>query len=649
VPDPYTSAYKTVAAILDKYLNELVGKNKPTHSEDDNLRVVMMFDESHYLLQDVVMNKERKTTGKDKGVKYSALLFRLIRIWLSKKQKGVRIVGIFTGTSGSLRNFHHLDPKPSETTDSCGFRDEYKFYPCGEQVFEEFYSLTTLGCLRFAKGPHEDGSLSRYVPNEYLQAIPYGRPLFVKMQAKDKLTAKLLQTVCRRMLMVTSSEWTLDDDRTAWMSILGTRFQIGQTSMDISSSLVAGGYANWVDVSAENTATICFGPDPVCAYLARGLMDEDWSIDLPTWGESVMTVQGRQKKWWVQKASDLFGKGLVRPEKGDFGEVMVAMFLILCCDEERKMLNHKKDNSGEVFITKYQTFSVQLDLVIARWANGGRRNASVSEILVAGEVLEQEAQSVAFFSISAIQVCRNYLRIYDHDWSALADQDFLENLYQAGVGFYTFPGCSTIDMVFALKCHCEDGQKEAVFYPMVVSVKARAAFGPGDVTKALKKMQQKAADAGWESGLCLLFLLGPDQSNKNKEQRLEAGAIKEMKRKKVACRVVYMPRDDEFEVYRSFTGTVDIKERPELLASHSFVRYHIPKTTTNKEDPSRKNQPPDFWRQCLRRRPYHESQDKNLILMEELAGVVVSDKSEICDEQKLKRELNQKQHKKRKK
>jgi hypothetical protein len=120
-------------------------------------------------------------------------------------------------------------------------------------------------------------------------------------------------------------------------------------------------------------------------------------------------------------------------------------------------------------------------------------------------------------------------------------------------------------------------------------------------------------------------------------------------KEKVACRVVYMPRDDEFEVYRSFTGTVNVKERPELLASHSFVRYHVPKMTTNKEDPSRKNHPPDFWRQCLRPRPYHKSTDKNLILTEELAGVVVSDKSEICDEQKLKRQLNQKQHKKQKK
>jgi hypothetical protein len=514
--------------------------------------------------------------------------------------------------------------------------------------------LTTLGCLSYndeilvAKGPHEDSSSSRYTPNEYLQAIPYGRPLFVKMQAKGKLTAKSLQTVCRRMLMVTSSDWTLDDDRTAWMSILGTRFQMGQTSMDISSALVAGGYANLVDVSAENTATICFGPDPVCAYLAMGLMDEDWSINLPNGGESVIPVQGRQKKWWVQQASDLFGKGLVRPEKGDFGEVMVAMFLILCCDEERKMLNQEKDDSKEAFVTKYQTFSVRLDLVIARWANGGRRNASVSGIFVPGEVNEQEAQRVVSFSISAIQVCRNYLRIYDHDWSALADQGFLENLYQAGVGFYTFPGCSTIDMVFALKCHDKNGKNEAVFYPMVVSVKARAAFGPGDVTKALKQMQQKAAHAGWKSGLCLLFLLGPDPSDKNKEQRLEAEAIDEMK-EKVACRVVYMPRDDEFEVYRSFTGTVNVKERPELLASHSFVRYHVPKTTTNKEDPSRKNHPPDFWRHCLRRRPYHKSPDKNLILMEELAGVVVSNKSEIYDEQKFKTQSSQKHHKKRKK
>jgi hypothetical protein len=41
-----------------------------------------------------------------------------------------------------------------------------------------------------------------------------------------------------------------------------------------------------------------------------------------------------------------------------------------------------------------------------------------------------------------IQFCRDYTL---SPWSGLADQVFLENLYNAGTAFYTYPGCELID------------------------------------------------------------------------------------------------------------------------------------------------------------------------------------------------------------
>eukprot|EP00980_Cylindrotheca_fusiformis_P005700 scaffold1190_cov69-Cylindrotheca_fusiformis.AAC.7 len=299
--------------------------------------------------------------------------------------------------------------------------------------------------------------------------------------------------IVERMLLIRDDKnWEMEGSKKdSWMSILGTRVQMGQTSIDISSSIVAGGYANLVNVT-KDTAQISFPPDPVCARLAMRLMDPDWNHDRTArgmdkskdpsetkatgmdqdWDPSKTKAAGMPKDWWVKKAKILFSEGLCVPEKGDCGEVMVALYFLFCADEERKAM---KDD--------YRTFSVRLDSWLDRLEHGGHH----SPAWVNFSERREEHKNVPMFG--AIQVCRNYLRAFDTGWKELGNGSFLETMYKSGVGFYVFPGCKTIDLVFPLK------MADAKFAPLVVSVKSRAYFSPKDVELELARMEAKAVEA----------------------------------------------------------------------------------------------------------------------------------------------------------
>ena len=160
---------------------------------------------------------------------------------------------------------------------------------------------------------------------------------------------------------------------------------MGQTLLDISSTVVASGYANLVGVS-ENTARICFAPHLVCARLAMCFMDERWRHT-----PKGIELKGKSKTWWVEKAKKLFLEGLCTPEKGDFAKVMVGLYFLFCADEER----HVAKND-------YLTFSVPFN----RWV----------ERLVGEDLREEKPTDSSGVWFSAIQICRNYLSSFDENW-----------------------------------------------------------------------------------------------------------------------------------------------------------------------------------------------------------------------------------------
>ncbi|CAJ1963944.1 unnamed protein product [Cylindrotheca closterium] len=272
---------------------------------------------------------------------------------------------------------------------------------------------------------------------EYSVVVPRGRPLFAAVSEQE---LKAGESIIVQRIVQDASPSAFKNTATAWLSVLGTRVQMGQTTFAAASGLVSRSYANLVSVSPatvdgndKQSAKICFPPDPVCARLAMCLMDDSWSMAL----SKDTTLNGRPKVWWVQKMKDLFSDHFCSPEKGDFGEVMVALCFLFCADIVRGSLKDNKD---------YTTFSVPLNDWIKCLINRGRSGDDGDN---GDDMMTQNNDCQVHFS--AIQVCRNYARAYDDSWSLLQNEVFVENMYKTGVGFYVFAGCSVIDVVFALQ------------------------------------------------------------------------------------------------------------------------------------------------------------------------------------------------------
>ena len=161
-----TDGTKNFLAAVEKIfpkLNELLNGD-----EKAGQRLVLMFDEAHYLLAPY--------TFPESGRRFPALCFRVVRRWICLK-RNTQIVAVFTGTSTKLRNFKILDDLEDKVTDSRDARVKLddEFYDRGMKEFEAFYMTTTIGSLG-----KEPGSTMSY-NSEYSEAVPFGRPLFAAM------------------------------------------------------------------------------------------------------------------------------------------------------------------------------------------------------------------------------------------------------------------------------------------------------------------------------------------------------------------------------------------------------------------------------------------------------------------------------------
>jgi hypothetical protein len=113
----------------------------------------------------------------------------------------------------------------------------------------------------------------------------------------DQVLKGKMETILKRLLLDTGKkefDWT--KHRESWFSVLATRVQMGSTSLDVASNLVAKGYANLTGVTS-NFATFVFMPEPVCARLAMCMMDENWSL---------ASLKGQDKQWWSAAVKTLY-------------------------------------------------------------------------------------------------------------------------------------------------------------------------------------------------------------------------------------------------------------------------------------------------------------------------------------------------------
>jgi hypothetical protein len=272
----------------------------------------------------------------------------------------------------------------------------------------------------------------------------------------------------------------------------------------------------------------------------------------------------------------IYTRGLCQPEKGDFGEVMVALYFLLCGDILRKFRN--------THTIEYETFSVSLHDWLFLLQSGGRigglqsgskkeesHEQEQSTRVTRGNKAAQSGDHVCqLATVSFIQVCHNYLRSCGPDWEGIEDESFLEYLYESGTAFYVFPGCNTIDLVAPIKIQESTLCKHA---PLVVSIKSHYYFSPKEARTECARMEEKATDAGIKSALCLLVVFGSPVNSNDGELALDPkAAVSELCAGKVVSKVLRIPTADAFGLSSAFAELMSHDELAEVFASHSFIR-----------------------------------------------------------------------------
>ena len=483
------------------------------------------------------------------------------------------MIGVFSGTSSAIVNYT-VKTDLSKDEDLQGEKpsrdaDENIFYSRGVKSFKPFFTLTTMAVLK-PENKNENQS-------EYEKSIHYGRPLFAIMQSNGELEEKM-ETILRRLLLSTGKQgfgWTEHPE--SWLSVLATRVQMGSTNINVVSDLVAKGYANLTGVTS-NFATFVYMPDPVCARLAMCLMDEKWSLS---------ENKGKSKKWWSEAFKTLYSTGLCLPDKGSVGEVLTALYFLFCADECRKTI---------VGNSKYNTFSVPLEdwinslLLIeetpgiqeSRSEPAGTQKSSaesadkqesssdpadsresISE--TKGDATKQNSTTIR---VNFIQVCRDYTR---SPWSGLADQGFLKNLYNAGTAFYTYPGCELID--FVAPTVITTPNKSPTYGSVLVSIKSRLYFPPGDAARECDKIKNKANTLKLKSTLCVVFVFGQtSESDDNHYTCISSDVVGKLKKGENVPIVLRLPLEDRFGFSKILLEMTAVTQQSEILSSHSFLR-----------------------------------------------------------------------------
>ncbi|CAJ1970323.1 unnamed protein product, partial [Cylindrotheca closterium] len=406
-------AATAVLEFLNSFYHKLVAEASNQHNNEKT--IFLCFDEAQVYL-------ESQRFDNDKGaenVKHPAFLFRCIWLWLRQKKRRQEVIGCFSGMLATLASFRlEADPQLSvpSSRDFMPSGKQYNFYDKGAKMFPIFLQTTTMGCLA-GRNLEGDKELGKHT-TEYRHAIRHGQPLFELMEENGDLARNEGSVVRQMLLYGLGNHWIVGKESLkACLSILGTRVRMGQTSFPVASDMVGYGYANLTHATSTD-AIICYMPDPVCGCLAMQLMDPEWALG---------DIKGRPSSWWLRKMKEIFSQGLLcRPEKGDFGEIMVALYFLVCADVLQRRDNHNHTTfsvSLEDWIEQLKTGGLErrqghrsnVDILpkrkskrlLAAKSHGSRQKMTAEKVdETMAEAYEVEVEA----SISFIQVCRNYLR-----------------------------------------------------------------------------------------------------------------------------------------------------------------------------------------------------------------------------------------------
>jgi hypothetical protein len=261
---------------------------------------------------------------------------------------------------------------------------------------------------------------------------------------------------------------------------------------------------------------------------------------------------------------------MVRPDKGDAGEIFAAFYILYCGDYLRKLINNKNDENNKA-IMHYSQFSVSLDAWLQLLLSGGSFPEGKSPDLV----IEDCKASVGF-----IQVCRNPLRSYTGSWKSLGDKDFLHSIYKSGIGFFVCNKCPTIDMVVPIRLESnEEGNIDGFYYvPMLISIKAEEDYGDSETAKDWPAVDKRLHEAGITRALYLLISFGFKEGSKPFKENDAIQANSKLSEKLMTGIVktsVRVPYDDSFGLSAAFASILPTAQlEADLFASHAFLKAH---------------------------------------------------------------------------
>ena len=577
-------------ALLQK-VNDIIDKLNTLIESTEEKFVVMLFDEAQGLM-----------VGTDtEGIR--SLPFRRIRWWL-RERRNKEVVAVFAGTTAKLSNFFPVDPPMAQV--SRAPKLTYKNYEEGDsdkdkKLYDPFFALNTIGCLRKAAAPPT--SLTEFPPlslTEFERAALYGRPLFAHYQQSGTLMNEVVGII-QRLLLSSGSDYA--EDPAACLSVLGSRVQMGVLdSFEVSTKLVSSGYACLVGFTPMKRgpakARVSFMPDPVCASLAMALMAESW--ERPTEKLQQLEFISRKKSFWVQQAKVAFSSGLCRPEKGDIGEIFLALYMLFCGD----ILRQKQD-------PKLQAFSIPLEDWFVLLKRGGSeklplpRGADAQQHSMATRAATTRAATPGFqrvvskstraattraatralgstelpvqpdqtieLTISFIQVCRSYFRS-----NSYCEPKMLEYMYKSCTALYTYPNCKVIDKAAAIRV-CKSSQ--TTYHPLFVSDKNWAEVSKGDVHNWMTSMEQylkqickteNSQKNSQATAVCLLVLMGCSEIPAVAEGDFMSTSLCPFPERDV-YRVVCIPENDEYGISAAIGDLGLVLEESELYASHAFM------------------------------------------------------------------------------
>jgi hypothetical protein len=177
--------------------------------------------------------------------------------------------------------------------------------------------------------------------------------------------------------------------------------------------------------------------------------------------------------------------------------------------------------------------------------------------------------------INFIQVCRDYMR---SPWKCLADEIFLRNLYDAGTAFYTYPGCDLIDFVAPSLIHT--GHTKPTYSSVLVSIKSRLYFSPGDAQALCKKLKEKVDECKLKSALCVVCVFGQtSESVDNEDIKYNPSILKALLQGDNIATVLRIAQMDRYGLTDIFLEMTAATENSELLSSYSFLRAQGQKLT----------------------------------------------------------------------